>query len=249
MKKVFKYLLTAAVWLALWQTASMIAGLELLLPSPASAFNALCSLAKTKEYWLSVLFSLCRITAGYAMGIILGSALGLISYFSKTAGTFFSPMLHVIKATPVASFIILALVWLKTGVVPPFISMLIVMPFVWSNVRIGMEKTDAGLLEMARAFKVPFSARLKNIYMPAVKPYFISAASTAMGLAWKAGAAAEVICYPMYSIGRGIYNSKIYMETPQLFAWTATVIILSIALERIIVSISRLGRRTRNDKA
>jgi len=249
MKKYLKYLLTAAVWLAVWQAASMAAGLEILLPSPASAFRALCELAVTKEYWLSVLFSLGRITAGYAMGVILGVLLGLASYFSKTAGAFFSPLLHIIKATPVASFIILALVWMKTGAVPPFISMLIVIPFVWSNVRAGMEKTDPALLEMARAFNVPFMSRLKKIYLPSVRPYLISAASTGMGLAWKAGAAAEVICYPAFSIGRGIYNSKIYLETPRLFAWTATVIVLSIALERIIILISRSRREKKNDKA
>ena len=58
-----------------------------------------------------------------------------------------------------------------------------------------------------------------------------------MGLSWKACIAAEVICTPNGSIGQGIYNAKIYLETPSLFAWTAAVILLSVLLEMLIKTI------------
>lgn len=239
MKKALKYIITALIWLGIWQVLSMIANLEMLLPSPAGTFKALISIASTEYFWRSILYTLIRIAVGFLLGCVIGSLPGFITFFSRNARTFFSPLLHIIKATPVASFIILALVWMKSTFVPSFISALIVIPFVWSNVSTGLKSADPLLLEASRAFAVPMKKQLKNIYFPAVKPYLLSAFSTAAGLAWKAGVAAEVICYPPYSIGKGIYNSKIYLETPELFAWTATVIILSVGLEKLILFITK----------
>ena len=239
MKKAVKYIVTALIWLGIWQVLSMIANLEMLLPSPAGTVKALISIARTEYFRMSIFYTLIRIAAGFILGCVIGILPGFITFFSKNAQTFFSPLLHIIKATPVASFIILALVWMKSTFVPSFISALIVIPFVWSNVNTGLKSADPLLLEASRAFAVPMKKQLKNIYFPAVKPYLLSAFSTAAGLAWKAGVAAEVICYPPYSIGKGIYNSKIYLETPELFAWTATVIILSVGLEKLILFITK----------
>lgn len=247
MKKTIKYIITALIWLEIWQILSMAANLEMLLPSPAGTLKALISLAKTEGFRLSILYTLMRIAAGFTLGCVIGIIPGFITFFFKSTRTFFSPLLHIIKATPVASFIILALVWMKSSFVPSFISALIVIPFVWSNVNTGLKSADPLLLEASCAFAVPMKKKLKSIYFPALKPYLISAFSTAAGLAWKAGVAAEVICYPPYSIGKGIYNSKIYLETPELFAWTATVIILSAGLEKLILFITKKTGAKKDD--
>ena len=68
-------------------------------------------------------------------------------------------------------------------------------------------------------------------------PFFKNSASSGIGLAWKAGIAAEVICSPNSAIGSRLYDSKIYLETPELFAWTATVVVLSILIEKLTVYI------------
>ena len=65
-------------------------------------------------------------------------------------------------------------------------------------------------------------------------PYFASACRTALGLAWKAGVAAEVLCLPEAAIGTQVYQAKIYLETPDLFAWTLVVLALSFALEGLL---------------
>lgn len=95
----------------------------------------------------------------------------------------------VIKAVPVASFIILALVWLDSRSLSFFISALMVFPPVYLNVLEGLCRTDRQLLEMARVFRVPLSRRLRYIALPPGAPYFRTALSLALGLCWKAGAA------------------------------------------------------------
>ena len=235
LKKIGKKLLIIFIWLGIWQILSAIVGLDVLFPSPADTFNELKNLAVTTDFWKSVLFSVVRISLGFIAGTIAGILTGAVSSFVKGFSEFLSPVVSIIKATPVASFIILAVIWLETGNIPSFATALIVFPFVYSNIKTGFEETDLMLIEMSDAFRVSFRKKLLKLYIPSVKPYFISAATTAMGLAWKAGIAAEVICNPTMSIGNGIYESKVYFEPPVMFAWTAVVVILSIILEKIML--------------
>ena len=147
------------------------------------------------------------------------------------------PPVAVVKAVPVASFIILALVWLDARSLSLFISGLVVFPPVYLNVLEGLRQTDPKLLELARVYRIPLRRRLWGIYLPQVLPYFRSAASLALGLCWKAGAAAEVIGLPPGTVGERLYNAKIYLQTPDLFAWTAVILILSAAFERLFLAV------------
>ena len=141
------------------------------------------------------------------------------------------PLMSVIKATPVASFIILALIWLGSSRVPSFITFLIVLPVVWTNLDVGLQKIDPQLREVVLVFRMPFFKRVKFLLIPSVKPYFVSACRTSMGLAWKAGVAAEIIAMPRDTIGTMIGEAKLYILTPEMFAWTITVILLSLLIE------------------
>ena len=146
-----------------------------------------------------------------------------------------TPVVAAIKAVPVVSFIILALVWLDARELSLFISALMVFPPVYLNVLTGIAGADRELLEMARVFRVPFGRRLRGIYLPAVLPYFRTAVSLALGLCWKAGIAAEVIGLPGGTMGEALYQAKVYYETGDLFAWTAVIVAVSLAFEKLFL--------------
>ena len=114
------------------------------------------------------------------------------------------------------------------------------MPIAWTNVAAGILSTDKQLLEMARVFGFSRAKTLKTVYAPSVLPHFVSACTAGLGFAWKSGVTAEVIAHPAFGMGKAIYESKLYLETPELFAWTAAVIIMSFALEKLITAL--LGR-------
>ena len=156
-----------------------------------------------------------------------------------------SPLLHTVKATPVASFIILAVIWLSVGKVPVLTALLVVLPGVWANVESGILSVDPKLIEMGKAFKMTKRDIFFKIEIPSIKPFFLAAVNSAMGMAWKAGIAAEVICPYKYSIGTALHDSKIYLETTELFAWTAVTVILSVLLEKLVLSVVRKGGGSR----
>lgn len=227
---------TAAIlfWIAVWYALFLYVGEEILIVSPLTVIKRIFALGATAEFWESTLLSLVRIMAGFVCGVIFGTLTAVATTFCKPIYELFRPMLTVIKTTPVASFILLALVWIKRNNVPTFIAFLMVLPIVWANVSEGLVSADKNLLEVAKIFKFNMKKKITDIYIPSVKPYFFAGTTTAMGLAWKAGIAAEVLSLPKMSIGTNLYSSKIYLETTDLFAWTAVVIILSVILEKLL---------------
>ena len=234
-----------AVWLLLWQLASMAVGLPLLLPSPLAVLLRLGQLCTGADFWLTVASSLLRILLGFLLGVLFGTALAGLCWRFRLIDALARPLLGVLKSTPVASFIILALVWVKTTWLATVISFIMVLPLIYANVREGIDSADRQLLEMAQVFRLSRRKTFRYCYLPAILPFFLSAISSALGFAWKSGIAAEVLGRPARAIGSQIYDSKIYLETPDLFAWTLVVILLSVLLERLAVLFVRwAGKRS-----
>ncbi|OUQ58442.1 hypothetical protein B5E58_07435 [Tyzzerella sp. An114] len=223
------------IWILIWQLIYKAVGKEILIVSPFDMFMNLYEKLFKADFWITCFYSVSRILKGYFLGIFLGVITAFISYKAKWFYYFVYPFFSVIKSTPVASFIILALVWIKTDNVPVFIVFIMVMPIVWTNIYEGLIKTDKELIETAFIFEFNIFKKLKYIYIPNLIPYISAACTVSAGLAWKSGIAAEVISSPKISIGSAIYDSKVYLETLELFTWTFTVIIISIILEKIIV--------------
>lgn len=243
-KKAFAEKIGAALfWLLLWQFLYYIVAKDLLIASVPDTFKRLFSLMGDIAFWKVVSGSFLRITSGFLISVMLGSALAVICGLSRTADILISPAMGIIKATPVASFIILALVWIKTDYLSVFISSLMVLPLVWSNVLHGIRSLDRELLEMAQVYRFSMSKKLRLIVFPSVFPYFLSACTTGLGFAWKSGIAAEILGLPKNSIGVQLNNAKIYLETTDLFAWTIVVILLSIALEKLFLILSNSLRK------
>lgn len=240
-KKLHRVLLPPVFWLGVWQLAAFLVelsvegrGNELLLPYPLSVARSLLRLGGTPAFWETAAASLGRILAGLAAGVLAGAVLAVLTCASRWCDRLLAPAIRVIRATPVASFILLVLLWTGRNSVPTVIAVLMVLPVVWANLVKGIQSTDPKLLELAKAYRFSRLKTVRLVYLPALRPYFSAALTTSMGLAWKSGAAAEVLCLPKRAIGTQIYNSKLYLEIPDLFAWTVVVVALSMILEKLL---------------
>jgi NitT/TauT family transport system permease protein len=131
----------------------------------------------------------------------------------------------------VASFVILSLIWLESEQLSGFIAYVMVLPVIYINVLGGISSRDEKMLEMAKVFGFSPLKKLLYIYTPAVIPFFKSGCSVALGLCWKAGIAAEIIAMPRETIGVEIGLAKQYLESTTVFAWTLTVVLLSLLIE------------------
>lgn len=230
-----KKIIVLLFWILIWQLIYICVNQHIIIPSPLSVFKRLTELIATPSFFKIIIMSMFRIILGFLTGIFIGTTVCILSYCCLTFKYLLTPVIHIITSTPVVSFIIIALVWIKSALIPIFISSLIVIPIVWGNLNEGISKVNPDLIELSKIFYKDKLNALKRIYIPSVFPFFISACSTAIGLAWKAGVASEIIANTKNSIGGKIYDAKIYIEITDLFAWTITIIIMSIILEYIII--------------
>ena len=154
------------------------------------------------------------------------------------------PYVLAVKSVPVASFIILALIWMDTAVLPLFISFLMVFPILYTNILQGIRSADPLLTEMARVFRVPWHRQVRGILLPAVEPFLLAGCATALGMSWKSGVAAEVIGVVSGSLGERLYDAKIYLQTAELLSWTVVIVALSAAFEHLVLRLLRRLLRT-----
>ncbi|WP_243424973.1 ABC transporter permease [Anaerotignum lactatifermentans] len=224
-------------WLAVWQAASMWIGQEILLVSPAAALYRLFFLAREGSFWQSVAFSAVRILGGFFLALLAGILTGALAARYRNFRHLMAPLVMAMKSTPVASFVILALFWFSASGLSVFISFLIAFPLVYGNTWQSIVLTDQKLLEMGQVFHLSFWKKIRYLYFPQLYPNLQIASALGMGMCWKAGTAAEVIGVADGSIGERLYEAKAYLQMPDLFAWTITIIVVSIVLERLFLAL------------
>lgn len=240
----FMKIAAVAAWLVLWQLCCVQIGKPLLFPSPLLVLETLWELMQSSLFWQTVFTSLCKVLLAFTLALASGSLLAALASAFPLLRSFLHPPMALIRATPVASFTMLVLVWLHSQWLPVLVAYLMVLPMVYENVCEGISSTDMQLLEMAQVYGLSFWKKLRFLYLPAVLPFFSSACVNGMGFAWKSGIAAEIIGLPQLTIGKQIHDSKIYVEIPELFAWTLVVILLSIVLEKGLLRLMKwLNRR------
>lgn len=220
--------------LFLWEVAARAVAQPLLLPAPAEVLARLLSLLPQGLFWLTLLGTLGRTLLSYALGVAAAVALGALCCRYRLADLLVSPLLSAVRATPVTSFIVLALVWLSSSRVPVLTGFLMTLPVVFSALTQAVRELDPRLLEVARLFRYGKVGTLRYVIVPAVLPAVMESCLAAIGLCWKAVVAAEVIGVPKLAVGSRLYEAKIYLETDSLLAWTLTIVLLSVVLEKLL---------------
>ena len=231
----------AAIFVAilLWQLLAMKLDQKLLLATPVDVAKTLGVLVKSQEFYSAVAYSMGRILLGLLIGAAVGTACALLAGRWHFMEVLFWPYFSAMKATPVASIVILCLVWLSGRRLSVFIVFLVVTPVIYTNILAGIKNLDPKMSDMARVFGLNGVQRLLYVYLPELKTYIVAAFTLATGMAFKAGIAAEVIGTPGGSVGKMLYNAKVYLETPELFAWTVVIVILSVIVEKVIMMLIR----------
>ena len=233
-------------WVAVWQLAAFLVarmGLGFLLAGPWETLRVLAGMLPQAAFWGRIGFSAARILGGFALALVFGCLLAAASAACPPVLVLLRPVMQFVKATPVASIIILALLWVSSANLAVLISFLMVLPVIYAAVLEGIRRTDPALLEMARIFRLPFGRTLRAIWLPGVWPYLLQSCETGLGLCWKSGVAAEVIGLASGSIGEALYQAKIFLQTGELFSWTLVIILVSAAFEKLTLAVLRLAGR------
>ena len=239
-------LAAAVFWLVVWQAVSMTVP-KLLFAGPAQTVQSLLSMVGDGGFWLSVAHSLGKIAGGFVLAFALGCMLAVLAYRCAFVRVMLEPAVQIMKSVPVACFVVVALIWIRSAWISVLTAFFVVFPAVYINLYEGLRSVDPKMLEMARLFRLPGGKKWRAVYLPAVMPYLLSACRVSVGMALKAGVAGEIIGLPRWSIGEQLYLSKLYLNTADLFAWSFVIIVLSMVLEKLLVRFAERMQRKWGD--
>lgn len=223
-------------WLAVWEAVALIAGNAVLVASPVETFREFLRLLGESSFYFSLGKSILRIGGGFAAGLFCAAFLAFLAYRIPFVESLFTPLMRFLLAVPVASFAVLLLIWWGSSFLSAAVSFLVVLPQFYVSFTEGMKSLDKKMLQMAEVYRLPGFSRFFYVYRPALKPFLYSSMKISLGMCWKSGVAAEVIGLPDFSIGEGLYFSKITLNTAGVFAWTGVIILLSILFEKLVLN-------------
>lgn len=237
-------------WILVWAFFAWRIDIPFLLPTPIEVAKSLGSLLAGNTLFPAVLHSLRSLLLGFGIGVLIGILTAIPSVFTKEVSRLLSPLYTIVRATPVASFIIIAWVFLDRNVLPAFISALMTAPIVWSNLSRGIDTLDRSLLEVARIYRFPFVKRILVFWLPSLLPFLSSGLSTALGLAWKSCIATEILVRSDATIGYYIWDAKAWnIDTAALFAWTVVALVISLVFDLFLsYLLSLIARRKTKDR-
>jgi NitT/TauT family transport system permease protein len=231
-----RYISLASVicMLAIWKILSMHLKSDFVLPSPEKTLVTTITLFGDSKFLATVGITISRGLFGFIISGLLGIGTGIITGINPYVNSFLSPILVTIRSTPVISIILLALIWFNPGSVPVFIGMLTMFPLICTNVSDGIRSIDKELIVMATFYKVNRKRIIREVYIPAILPFIVSGASSALGIGWRAIIIGEVLSQPEYGIGTMMQNAQIFLKVDALIAWTIVAVLISFGFEKII---------------
>jgi len=220
--------------LAIWKILAMHFDSDFILPSPEKTVITTLSLLGDGRFIAIVGATILRGLAGFLISGILGVSLGILAGINPHFNAFLRPILIPLRSTPVIALILLALIWFGPGSTPVFIAILTMLPFICSNVIDGIKSVDTELVDMARFYRIGRRRIIMEVYLPAIMPFIISGASSAMGIGWRAIITGEVLSQPKYGIGTLMQSAQTFLNVDAVIAWTFVAVIISYGFEKVI---------------
>jgi len=218
-----------AFCLILWQFGTLFVN-KIVLPSPKTVLFSLREILLESEFYLTLFITLSRCMIGLLFTFLFGILIGLISGYYKLFYKIIYPLVVIIQATPIISWLLLALLWLPAGNVPAFVLIVSSFPIIVISINQGIESTDKKLLEMAKVFGISKKNIIYNIYLPSVKSHLKSTISLILGNSLKIIVMAEVLSLPAIGVGTQLSWARVNIQTEAIFAYTIIVIFLTILL-------------------
>ena len=228
-------------WLLVWQGAALLSADSIIFVGPVDMLRALFVQLPTSAFWLALTTSMCKIMGGFLLAFFFAAVFAAAAFRFPLLSALLEPVVQLQKSVPVASFVVLLLIFFGSEQLSVAIVFLMAFPILYIHTGEGLRHVDKQLLEMARVFRMRPAGRFLWIYRPALWPFLISGAKIALGMSWKSGVAAEIIGVPAHSIGEQLYMAKIYLNTDSLFAWTLVIILLSALFERLFLLLLRMA--------
>lgn len=221
-----------------WQLFSWQMAQPQLIPSFPDLIRALLRLVYTPGFLVSIGTTCLRACVGLLLSLAAASITAFLLNRSEAIRFLFMPWLSLLRSVPVISFILLALIFLNPEMIPLLIAFLTMYPLLTENLLKGLMNRRDSWKMLARQFHLNAWNCLFQINYPQLKPYLFSGLASAVGFGWRAIIMGEVLSQCVDGIGKRMKEAQVFIDVPELIAWTLVAIVLSWLTDKLISRLS-----------
>lgn len=221
-----------------WQLLSWQMAQPQLIPSFPDLVRALLRLVYSPGFLVSIGTTCLRACVGLLLSLAAASITAFLLNRSEAIRFLFMPWLSLLRSVPVISFILLALIFLNPEMIPLLIAFLTMYPLLTENLLKGLMNRRDSWKMLARQFHLNAWNRLFQINYPQLKPYLFSGLASAVGFGWRAIIMGEVLSQCVDGIGKRMKEAQVFIDVPELIAWTLVAIVLSWLTDKLISRLS-----------
>jgi NitT/TauT family transport system permease protein len=231
MKALSRSALGALLFIGVWYAAAAGLDKSMILPGPAVVFRALLQLLAQADTWNAIYYTAVKVLLTLVLVLLTGVATGIWLGRAPVAEQMSRPLILVIQAVPVISWLSLVIFsWGISWQGPVFIAFLSLWPTAVLTTLSGMRALDRDLLEMARLYRVSRYKVMRDIYRGALLPFFLAATRVCLGQAWKVILVAEFLVGDK-GLGVQIAWARQLFDVNGIYACTLCAVLLGLLSE------------------
>jgi bicarbonate transport system permease protein len=157
---------------------------------------------------LQVFASLQRVAIGYTIAAVVGISLGIVVGLNQRVRKGLDPVFNILRTVPPLAWVPIAIAALKQN--QPAALFVIFITAVWPiliNTAVGVRQIPQDYNNVAQVLQLSRQEYFFKILFPSALPFIFTGLRIAIGLAWLAIIAAEIVMTGVTGIGFFIWNS------------------------------------------
>jgi bicarbonate transport system permease protein len=188
-------------------------------------------------FW-QVLASLQRVAIGYTFAAIVGISLGILVGLNKRISKGLDPIFQILRTVPPLAWVPIALAALQQN--QPAALFVIFITAVWPiliNTAVGVRQIPQDYNNVAQVLRLPRTEYFFKILFPAALPYIFTGLRIAIGLAWLAIIAAEIVMSGIVGIGFFIWNAYQNGQVSEIILALVYIGLVGWLLDKLMVAL------------
>jgi NitT/TauT family transport system permease protein len=228
------------VFIGAWSLISALTE-PYILPSPLAVVLKMWETLGRDDFWVNVLATLNHLAIGFTIAFVIGTAIGIAMGRSPYWDGFFRDYVMLTLTTPGLVFALICVMLFGLLDIGPIVAIVLTsFAHITVNVVEGVRAIPRDLMDMATAYGVARSTRIRNIVLPAVAPFLFTAIRYGFAIAWKITALTELFGQTD-GVGIQIRVEFLFFDIAGVLAWAFFLVGFALVMERLVLQ--RLERR------
>lgn len=222
-----------ALWYAISLYIDNTLPYNLVLPNPNLVISKVFELLHKSSTYEIILSSFSRLIIAIIISFAASIIIGTIASLNQPFEAFLRPYVSSVRAIPVASMLVVILLWIGSKNSPVVICAMVVFPLFYEMILESIKNMEKSFVEVISLDSDFNFFVFKKVFLPAIINNLFISFVQSIGLGFKVLVMAELISYTDESIGKKIYTSKLNLDIEGVFAWTVIIIIIVMLIEGI----------------